>query len=68
MPVAKFLLISVGPGPDMRSQLYGLDHKKDAKCRSGDLLHLDYLGHLFLGKVLLFTGYAEQNQEFGTGF
>ena len=68
MPVAKFLLISVGPGLDMRIQLHGLDYKKDAKCCSGDLLHLDYMGHLFFGKVLLFTEYAEQNQEFGSGF
>lgn len=68
MPVAKFLLISVGPRLNMRSQLHGLDYKKDAKWCSGDLLHLDYMAHLGFGKVLLFTGYAEQNQEFGSGF
>lgn len=66
MPVAKFLLISVVPGLDMRNLLHQLDRKKGTKRCSDDLLYLNYLGHLFFGKALLFTGYAEQNQEFGS--
>lgn len=67
MPVAKFLLISAGPGLDRGSQVRRLDYKKDAKSCSGDLLHLNYVPHLDFGKVLLFTGCAE-HQEFGSGF
>lgn len=67
-PVAKFLLISAGLGLDMRSQVHRQDHKKDAKSCSGDVLCLDYVLHLVFGKVLLFTGCAEQRQEFGSGF
>lgn len=50
----------------MRNLLHQLDRKKGTKRCSDDLLYLNYLGHLFFGKALLFTGYAEQNQEFGS--
>lgn len=68
MLMAKFLLVSVAPGLEMRSLMHQLGCKKDAKCCSSDLLRLVDLRHLLFGKVLVLPGCTEENQEYECDF